>query len=74
MPASRTDDRRVAQRGAGAVAKGAADPIVSFRVALTILRNAGATVDDAWAIALDPPKADVQRVGLREALSATTDA
>jgi hypothetical protein len=51
-----------------------ADDLASFSLVMRTLKRAG--VDDfsiAWAIALPPPKADVQRVALRAALAETRD-
>ena len=45
--------------------------LASFRILLSILRAAGVDFADAWNVCLPPPKADRQRVALREALVAT---
>ena len=50
------------------------DDFASFRILLGILRAAGCDFADAWRVCLPPPKADRQRVALREALVATRDA
>jgi hypothetical protein len=48
-----------------------ADEIVSFRVALAVLREAGVDFATAWDVAVPAPLADRNRVALREALTST---